>query len=504
MTQAGARINIARLFKKLRYIPHSGQVRFHGSSARNRVASCGRRFGKSEMGAAELDIEAVRTKLLLNNLIERDVRREFWIVGPEYTDAEKEFRKHYNALKAAGAPFDKPGTYYDAHAGDMQISMYSGRYMVIGKSAKHQERLVGEGLSGVIMAEAAKQKESTWVKYIRPTLADYKGWSIFTTTPEGKNWLYDLYMRGQDPNDPSWESWRFGSWMNPYVYPMGASPTGLMLLREAISNKKPVTPSLRERSGVDPEIIEMMLDLSEETFNQEVAADFTEFVGRVFKGFDDEYHVRDLSFNPALPTYAAVDYGFTNPMVWLLIQEEPITGTVFVLDEMYETGLSIDDAAREISDRGLAPQNLLTFYPDPASPSDTLALERHLRVRATGGTGGELNIRLRYIREALKDRNQHLPYGHAERQPKLLIDRKCTNTIREMNDYRYPQTSKESNRNPKDEPMKKDDHAPEALGRFYKGRYGDPVAATEGGGARVARSNMSGGGGMGRRTRRSQ
>lgn len=490
MTEAPVlEVNFAKIFKAVGYSPHRAQIPVHQSHARNKVAAGGRRFGKSELGAGELNVEAVKARFMLNQLIESGKRREFWIVGPEYTDAEKEFRKHYDALKRVDAPFDKPGTYYDPHSGDLQLSMYGGKYLVLGKSAKHPERLVGEGLNGAIMAEAAKQRERTWTKYIRPMLADFGGWSLHSSTPEGKNWFYDLYMRGQDPNNPSWESWRCPSWMNPYVYPKGATPEGIAMLREAINNRKPIGPRLRKISGVDPEIIELMLDLPEETFNQEVAADFTEFVGRVFKGFDDEYHVRDLAYEPSWNTFAAVDYGFTNPFVWLLIQESPYDGTVHVLDEVYETGLSIDDAARHIRDRGL--DNVSTFYPDPASPSDTLALERHLRVRATGGTGGELNIRLRYIREALKDMNTHLPEDDPLRHPKLLIDRKCTNTIREMNDYRYPATSNEQKRNPKDMPLDKDNHCPEALGRFYRGRYGDPSAST-GGGARVAKSNISG------------
>jgi|SRR5690349_3101124 len=490
------RLRFSKIFKHMGYEPHVAQKPVHCSYCRNKVIAAGRRFGKSELGAGELDVEAVRAKFLLNSLIDSGKRREFWIVGPEYTDAEKEFRKHYDALKRVDAPFDKPGTYYDPHSGDLQISMYKGKYLVLGKSAKHPERLVGEGLNGVIMAEAAKQRERTWTKYIRPMLADFQGWSLHSSTPEGKNWFYDLWMRGQDPNNPSWESWRFGSWANPHVYPMGAPAQGLAMLREALQNRQPLTQRLRNDSRVDPEIIEMMIDLSEETFNQEVAASFTEFAGRVFKMFDEEIHVTDLQYEPAWNHYAAVDYGFTNPFVWLLIQENPLTGEVHVLDEIYEPGLSIDDAARLVYDRNL--HNVLTFFPDPASPSDTLALERHLRVRATGGTGGEINVRLRYIREALKDMNTHLPEDDPLRHPKLLIDRKCVNTIRDMLNYRYPQTSSESNRNPSDLPLKKDDHGPEALGRFYRGRYGDPVLQS-GGGARVGRSNLSG-----RRTTRSR
>lgn len=487
--QAVIEVNFANIFRQVGYSPHRAQIPVHQSSARNKVAAGGRRVGKSELGAGELDVEAVKARFMLRQLEDTGKRREFWIVGPEYTDAEKEFRKHYDALKRVDAPFDKPGTYYDPHAGDLQLSMYGGKYLVLGKSAKHPERLVGEGINGVIMAEAAKQRERTWTKYIRPMLADFKGWSLHSSTPEGKNWFYELWLRGQDPANPAWESWRIPSWANPYVYGKGATDEGIAMIRQAIQERRPIGPRLRKISGVDPEIIELMIDLPEETFNQEVAALFTEFAGRVFKDFDDEYHVRDLTYEPSWNTFAAVDYGFTNPFVWLLIQESPYDGTVHVLGEVYESGLSIDDAARHIRDRGL--DNVSTFYPDPASPSDTLALERHLRVRATGGTGGELNVRLRYIREALKDMNTHLPDGDPLRHPKLLIDRKCTNTIREMNDYRYPATSSEQKRNPKDMPLDKDNHCPEALGRFYRGRYGDPAAST-GGGARVAKSNISG------------
>jgi hypothetical protein len=490
-TVGQTRLRIDRIFKGVGYQPHFAQRMVHRSTCRNRVVAAGRRLGKSEIGAAELDVEAVRTRYMLSQLEDQGQRREFWIVGPEYTDSEKEFRKHYDALKRTGAPFDKPGTYYDAHSGDMQLSMYNGKYLVLGKSAKHPERLVGEGLSGVIMAEAAKQRERTWTKYIRPTLADFKGWSLHTSTPEGKNWFYEHWQRGQDPNDEEWESWRFGGWRNPHVYPMGAPVQGLQLLRNAINNGEAITKRLKNDSKVDPEIISLMLDLAEETFNQEVAADFTEFTGRVFKGFDEEVHVGDFDYDPSMKTYAAVDYGFTNPFVWLLIQEDWL-GNVYVLDEIHQPGLSIDDAARLIDQRGLCPSSLIEFYPDPASPGDTLALERHLKKRGARGTGGELNTRLRYIREALKDRNTHLEEGNPLRHPKLRFSRRCVNTIREMQDYRYPDTAKDQKRNPRDLPVDKDNHGPEALGRFYRGRYGDPNTSSEGGGARVAGSNLSG------------
>jgi len=463
------------IWKAGRFKPHLHQAAVLMHSARNKVVSGGRRLGKSEIGAAELDAEVVKTKVILKWLEEHGKRREFWIVGPNYTDSEKEFRKHWDLIKRVGIPMDKPGSYYDAHAGDMQISLFKGKYIVLGKSAAKPERLVGEGLNGAIMAEAAKMKESTWSKYVRPTLADFNGWSIFASTPEGKNWFYELWKNGQDPTNHDWASWRIPSWMNPHVYPKSATDTSIATLRAALEERANGFnfDALVKRLKMDPEVASLVRDLDEITFNQEIGASFEEFVGRVFKDFDEETHVSDLVYNPDWPLYAAVDYGFTNPFVWLLIQVDPFDN-VYVIKEFYEKGLTIDDAARELIARGLAPQTMQGFYPDPASPGDTAALEKHLKIASFGHTGGEISTRLRYIREGLKIRNKHLPWGDPERKPKLLIDRKCENTIREFNDYRYPKGEEKRDKNNQENPLKKDDHTPEALGRFYHGYYGDP------------------------------
>lgn len=466
------------IWKAGKFKPHLSQAAVLMHSSRHKVVSGGRRLGKSEIGAAELDAEVVKTKIVLRQLEEMGKRREFWIVGPNYTDAEKEFRKHWDLIKRVGIPMDKPGSYYDAHSGDMQISLFKGKYIVLGKSAAKPERLVGEGLNGAIMAEAAKMKESTWSKYVRPTLADFNGWSIHASTPEGKNWFYENWQAGQDPYNEDWASWRIPSWMNPYVYPKGATDSAIATLRAALEERAKGFnfQQLVKRLKIDPEIASLVRDLDEITFKQEIGADFSEFVGRVFADFDEESHVRDLTYNPAWPLYAAVDYGFTNPFVWLLIQVDPFDN-VYVLKEFYEKGLTIDDAARELIARGLAPTHIKGFYPDPADPGDTLALEKHLKIASFGGTGGEIKTRLRYIREGLKIRNKHLPWGDPERKPKLLIDRQCENTIREFNDYRYPKGEEKRDKNNQENPLKKDDHTPEALGRFYHGYYGEPEQA---------------------------
>lgn len=480
------------LYERIGWKPHDGQKKVICSFCRSKVVAAGRRFGKSEIGGHKLVQESLNTRLVKTKLEDLGKRREFWIVGPSYTDSEKEFRIMWNELKKMGLEeyFDKPGSYNDPVGGSMHLSMWEGLFQVHAKSEKHPDSLVGEGLSGAIFAEAAKLKERTYNKLIRPTLADFNGWSLFTSTPEGKNWFYELWKRGQDPTRPDWSSFRMPSWMNPYVYPMGASDAAIAQLHEMIRDRQVIDLSMYKKLGIDPEIGELAADLTQESFNQEIGADFTEFVGRVFKSFDEETHVGDFTYDPTWATYAAVDYGFTNPNVWLLIQVDPHNERVRVLDEVYESGLTAEEFAAEIIAKGLAPRDLRSFFPDPADPGSTRTLEQKLRVRHKGGTGGELRWRIDAIRGGLKMRNPHLPEEAPERVPSLQIDRKCEKTIADFLNYRYADKKKDTDGSNKPEnPQSKDDHGPEALGRFYAGHFGTPDKILRR--ARARKSNMA-------------
>jgi hypothetical protein len=230
-------ISKEKTWEKLRYKPHAAQTPIHRSQARFRVNAAGRRTGKSTAGGHELVPEAILTRTMQARLEDLGRRREFWIVGPEYSDSEKEFRVFWDDCKRLGIPFDKPGSYYNPLAGDLQVSLCKGRFLVIGKSAKYPATLVGEGLSGVIMAEAAKVKSQVWTKFVRPTLADYKGWALFNSTPEGRNWFYHLWQQGRNPDFTGWESWRHPSWMNDILFPMGRQD------EEILAMEREMTPS---------------------------------------------------------------------------------------------------------------------------------------------------------------------------------------------------------------------------------------------------------------------
>lgn len=506
--------------------PHDGQCKVLDSSARHRVWCAGRRTGKSELGAHVLLPFGLATRQIAKEWLRKGKRREYWIVGDEYVTADKEFRTLWALFKHLGVPFDKGSHHQSDGKSQSVISLWDGAFFVATQSGKYPDNLVGEALHGVLMVEAAKSKASLWQKHVRPMLNDHQGWSLHTSTPEGDNHFKEKFEFGQDPFKPDWESWRMPAYQNPYVY----TPTGreiaagkLHIPLSAIpeeewtwdSHVKYMMQQREDHPGVssakiaavnglhiDPEIVALSDELSTELFRQEVMGDFSIFVGQVFKDYDEEYHVGDLSFNPDWETYAATDYGFTNPSVYLLIQVGP-WGEINVLAELYQPEMTADQFADEIIRRRTRegvpfnPPQLRTFYPDPADPMSSRTLSDKLKITAQGGTGGELNIRINLIRQFLKQ--GRLDYSRSgltddnaqEWRPRLMIDRSCTHLRREMMAYRYPERREdaETSRDRFELPMKKDDHAPEALGRFAVGRFG-PGELTRSANTRVRRANM--------------
>lgn len=439
------------------YTPHQGQQDLHQSRTRFKVVRCGRRWGKTFFGGHEM-----ATRVLTESPFAGGPSRG-WIVGPNYSDAEKEFRIIYDDMRRLGVDRDAIKFQNNADSGALHIITEWGAE-VVGKSAQHPDKLVGEGLDWVLMVEAGRHKRSTWGQYIRPTLSDKRGEALFSGVPEGKSetsLLYALYERGQSQRFPSWMSYKRPSWTNDIIFPGGRQ---------------------------DPEILEAEDDLTKDEFDRQYGAEFTDKTGLVMKEFDDDIHLGDLDYRPDWATYMAVDYGFTNPFVVLFIQVGP-HGDIHVLREFRRQLLDTEEVCVDLMAEypGLIRVTQM-LYPDPAEPDDTRTMQRKLRVQANKNTGGEIKIRLALIRRALKTKNRHLPIGDPERRPTLMIDRThCQKLIWEMREgYKWPEHKSEQ-RSDSENPLDKDNHGVEALGRFFRGHFG--IHGT-GGGSFVSESNI--------------
>lgn len=374
-----------------------------------------------------------------------------WLIGPEFKDCEKEFRVVHDTFKELG--IDKVSTKFlnNVDNGNMVIKTKWGFWLEC-RSALHPETLVGEGLDFVVMCEAGRQKRKTWTEYIRPALSDKRGWSLHTGVPEGStatSLLYSLFQRGQAPTTAKgapnpWRSWRMPSWTNTVMFPGGRN---------------------------DPEILDAEEDLTEDEFNRQYGAIFSDRVGRVLQEWDEDVHVKDIAYDVNLPVYAALDFGYTNWWVLLWIQVDPFDNVYIIRERRWKMKDTVEIANETLDhpiDGGLI-RKMSAFYPDPADPDAAQVLQRMWKKPSRGDTGGTINDRVALIRRHLKIQNQHLEEGHVDRKPKLFIDRSCTQLIWEIQEgWRWP-AHKSETKSDSEIPMDKDNHGPEALGRFFKG-----------------------------------
>lgn len=84
------------------------------------------------------------------------------------------------------------------------------------RSAEDPSSLVGAGLNGLWCDEAAKiQTDEAWEK-VRPCLSDKLGIGLFTTTPEGKNWLHSEFHADDKKDRRDINRVEYRSLDNPY------------------------------------------------------------------------------------------------------------------------------------------------------------------------------------------------------------------------------------------------------------------------------------------------
>lgn len=432
-------------FENTGYQPHDAQKIVHYDNTRHRILSNGRRWGKTLLGGKETESMA-----FVKNFLGEPMKG--WIIGPEYSDCEKEFRVVYNTFKKLGIDQVSNKFLNNVESGSMRIATKWG-FDVQCRSARHPESLVGEGLDFVLIVEAGRHHRKVFTEYVRPALSDKRGWSLMSGVPEiaaDTALLYWAYERGQQKEKTQWSSYRMPSWSNNHVFPGGR---------------------------MDPEILEAEDDLTEDEFRRQYGGEFVERIGRVMKEWDDDIHLREnVDYDPSMPLYVALDYGYTNDWVWLWIQQD-IWGKCYVIGEWRWNQMDTEEVCRDILEMRNANIDLWPLlekvnciYAPPAEPSDTSIVTRLLKRPIKTNTGGEVNDRDRETNRLLK------PKGPL-REPGIVFDReRCDRYPKSIawemrTGYRWPEHKSET-KNASENPLDKDNHAPEALGRFVKGHLG--------------------------------
>lgn len=182
----------------------------------------------------------------------------------------------------------------------------------------------------------------------------------------------------------------------------------------------------------------------------------------VFGEFDPAVHVQPVDYDPNLPLYRALDFGFVNPFVCLWIQVDH-SGVVRIIDEYVRSRATIDVHAAQVKAQTPVPEEqVAATFCDPAggSVNDITGTSVVRELRALG-----INVRSRRsgILEGIELIRRAIRSGDG--QSKLVISPRCPRLIEAMECYHYP----ESSPSPSELPFKDGlyDHPIDALRYFF-------------------------------------
>lgn len=165
-----------------------------------------------------------------------------YCVAPTFGHTRKQWREIKGYCPPELIESESKATHTITLFGDREIQF---------KSADNADTMRGDAVCVVWMDEGGQIAEDRWTMELRPSLMDTHGKAIFTGTPKGKNWYFQLWTRGQDKSQSDYESWAFSSYTNPYLDPK--------------------------------EIDEFKRDMPELAYRQEIMAEFLDDVGSVFR-----------------------------------------------------------------------------------------------------------------------------------------------------------------------------------------------------------------------------
>lgn len=190
---------------QLDYEPHYYQSLVHQACETTEpylfvVVAAGRQSGKTKLCIAE----AIKYALENDNSI-------IWWVSPTDGQANKVLKETAKILKKT--ELYKSHKYQRANAEIVLIN----DSVIQFRSAASESNLRGSTVHFLIIDEAAFIKKETIEGVILPMVSTTANKILIASTPKGKNWFYEYWLKGQRENETEFKSYRFTSEDNPRV-----------------------------------------------------------------------------------------------------------------------------------------------------------------------------------------------------------------------------------------------------------------------------------------------
>jgi len=212
------------------------QLEIFKDTSRFKVASCGRRFGKSILSSYIILTEALKNKgvYLFAAPTTMQARQIIW-------EVLKDKVRDKLAVKI--------------NESRLEVTLINGSLIML-RGMDRPDTARGISLSGCILDEFATMRDNkqVWQEVLRPALSDRQGWAVFISSPKGRDFFYDMYNEAKSLKN--WNSWQF---------------------------------TTLQGGNVPPEEVEIAKnEMDERSFNQEYLASFESYQGLVVPNFDRE------------------------------------------------------------------------------------------------------------------------------------------------------------------------------------------------------------------------
>ena len=333
-------------------------------------------------------------------------------------------------------------------------------FELVIRTAEDPDRLRGATIYAAAVTEAGKIPDAQAFKILRGRVLASKGYMFLESSPFGKNWFYtDVVERahltfdygkcdysGEDPGDP-------------IVTVNDEMRNGYRMKDPRIAAIRGV-PIQANRSLDEEWIDDYAGGLSDEERRRELAGEFFQWSGLIWRAFDSRIHMIDApqpedftdkgKFGDGWRFFAGMDFGFDHPFahVWIARKREKR----IVVDEHRAGGLTLDQHAEIIK----------------SSPWN-----RFIQYRFRDPSGAQAAADLAGFKVYSEDGENQVEPGldcvaRLFQREELLISRRCRYLPAEIQNYhRHEKTGK---------PVKKDDDLCDALryGIYSDDKHGGP------------------------------
>lgn len=280
---------------------------------------------------------------------------------------------------------------------------------------------------------------------------------LCTTNPNGHSWLYRYWVKKDFGNENA--------------------------KKQFFSVHAPSTENVHLPDGY----VDAMLNTwSEERIKREVMGSWDAFAGQIYSEFERGKHVvKPFVIPPEWTRFVGLDQGYRNPAcaVWCAMDYD---SNVYVYREFYHAEWIIEEIVKGRADSGEpgliklnASDKIEGIWIDPSTKADrgkesdyTTYLEYIPKDWSLIPANNEVATGIDRIKQMLKP-------DQRTGKPRLYFFETCENLIEQMAQYRYEELTpgQEMNKNMKESPVKKEDHAVDALRYAIMSRPEEPKVA---------------------------